>query len=186
MPPETSQLHRSNSEPFLSPKDGLLSRAGTLLKHRSTKSTSKLHFNDNSDTTSPDRRDSHKGSRTMLRKLSFRSSSRRKPLGHEPTRHNFGNQKDVYWPLTLLPASCPNARVFTWGYHMLISHKRPVRHQGDIFAHAAQLLVELASIRSAIGSRVRPIIFVAHSTGGILVKEVRQFSLSLRTLHPCD
>jgi len=71
-----------------------------------------------------------------------------------------------------LPATCPTARVFTWGYHTLVVDKKPLRLQNDIFAHAGELLLELAAARSALGTRARPIIFVAHSTGGILLKEV--------------
>lgn len=77
----------------------------------------------------------------------------------------------------MLPTSCPNARVFVWGYHTLVGGDgKPLRQQGDIFAHAEELLVELASARAergGAGGGARPIVFVAHSTGGVLVKEVR-------------
>jgi hypothetical protein len=74
--------------------------------------------------------------------------------------------------LDFLPASCPNVRVFTWGYQTLVVDRKPLRHQGDVLAHAGELLVELAGTRTGLGAAARPIIFIAHSTGGVLVKEV--------------
>ena len=73
--------------------------------------------------------------------------------------------------MDLLPQTCPTARVYTWGYHTLVVDKKPLRLQNDIFAHAGELLLDLATVRSTLGSGARPIIFVVHSTGGILVKE---------------
>ncbi|KAL2268079.1 hypothetical protein VTJ83DRAFT_2925 [Remersonia thermophila] len=78
---------------------------------------------------------------------------------------------DAYWPLDFLPRSCPRARIFTWGYQALVSDRGPRRPQGDIFAHAGELLVELASFRASMAGRGRQIVWVAHSTGGVVVKE---------------
>ena len=79
---------------------------------------------------------------------------------------------DVYWPLDLLPASCPNARIMTWGCHTIASGGRLPRNQNDIFAHADELLQDLTTLRDETNTIGRSIIFVAHSVGGVIVKEV--------------
>ncbi|KAK0716708.1 hypothetical protein B0T21DRAFT_65907 [Apiosordaria backusii] len=108
---------------------------------------------------------------SLLRKASFKSSSRL-PLANFPEQLDQNPRNDVYWPLDFLPQSCPNARIFTWGYHTLVVDKKPLRLQGDIFAHASEFLLDLATTRATLGTLARPIVFVAHSTGGIMVKEI--------------
>ncbi|KAK4177158.1 hypothetical protein QBC36DRAFT_372366 [Triangularia setosa] len=110
-------------------------------------------------------------SRSLLRKSSFKSSSRIR-LVDFPDQLIENARNDAYWPLDFLPQSCPNARIFTWGYHTLVVDKKPLRLQGDIFAHASELLLELATTRVAFGTQARPLVFVAHSTGGVMVKEI--------------
>ncbi|VBB81412.1 Putative protein of unknown function [Podospora comata] len=110
-------------------------------------------------------------SRTLLRKASFKSSSRIRLADFED-QLNEAPRNDVFWPLDFLPQSCPIARIFTWGYHTLVVDKKPLRLQGDIFAHASEFLFELATARAAFGAQARPLVFVAHSTGGIILKEI--------------
>lgn len=108
----------------------------------------------------------------MLRKNSFKSSSRLRLDMVDDADAPREKDAEVYWPLALLPASCPTARILVWGYHTLVVDGKPLRLQNDIFAHARDLLWELANFRDATNSTSRPIIFIAHSTGGVVVKEV--------------
>jgi hypothetical protein len=107
----------------------------------------------------------------VLRKNSLKSTSR---LRLDTSVGDLVKSKDaeIYWPLDLLPRSCPNARISVWGYHTLVSDGQPLRLQNDVFAHARELLLDLVDTREATNTINRPIIFIAHSTGGILVKEV--------------
>lgn len=75
----------------------------------------------------------------------------------------------VFWPKDLLPKDCPEARIMTWGYDTIVTQgfSRPTT-KSNIFAHAKDLLYALDRERA----ESRPIIFVCHSLGGIIVKEV--------------
>lgn len=114
--------------------------------------------------------------RSLGRKNSLKSTSRLKLVELAQTnpteKEEVVHVPEVYWPLDLLPTSCPKARVFTWGYHTLVVDKKALRLQNDIFAHAKDLIIELATARTTNGAAVRPIVWITHSTGGLLVKEV--------------
>ncbi|KAI0141905.1 hypothetical protein GGR57DRAFT_508862 [Xylariaceae sp. FL1272] len=78
----------------------------------------------------------------------------------------------VFWPRDILPALCPSARVVTWGYHVARRDSALVQSQPDIFEHADELVKDLVRFRNDGDANLRPLVFVAHSIGGVIVKEV--------------
>jgi hypothetical protein len=78
--------------------------------------------------------------------------------------------KTMYWPGDFLAKDFPAANVMTWGYNSDLTRGYLAGSQGTIFSHARNLLYSLVSERR--GSPERPLVFIAHSLGGIMVKEV--------------
>ncbi|KAI0438491.1 hypothetical protein F4803DRAFT_91608 [Xylaria telfairii] len=85
----------------------------------------------------------------------------------------------VYWPRDLLPATLPNARVFTYGYDTHIRHwaSQPV-NRNTVRDIAWDFLVALEACRRE--EPARPLLFVVHSLGGIVVKELLRRSSGCR------
>ena len=75
-----------------------------------------------------------------------------------------------YWPFDLLPSDVKKIRVLTYGYDSHPSHfcAGPTNRM-TISQHAENLLKRTVDIRS--GHATRPIVFIAHSLGGILIKD---------------
>ncbi|KAK8050133.1 hypothetical protein PG994_011863 [Apiospora phragmitis] len=84
---------------------------------------------------------------------------------HGLNGHRVGSwSKDsICWPRELLGADVEHARIITWGYASILGEGN------DMFADLAEsLLVDLSRVREGI---FRPVFFVAHGIGGIIVKE---------------
>lgn len=77
----------------------------------------------------------------------------------------------MYWPELLIPSTLPNARVLTHGYDTHIRHKLgPPPNRNTVYDIAWDFLIALEAERRVEPSR--PILFIVHSLGGIVVKEM--------------
>ncbi|KAK4075698.1 hypothetical protein Trihar35433_2258 [Trichoderma harzianum] len=75
----------------------------------------------------------------------------------------------IFWPADLLPKECPNSRILTFGYDSKITkYTAGSVNQNSILSHGKDLLFALRRERDFD----RPLVFVAHSLGGIVVKEM--------------
>ncbi|KAF8248524.1 hypothetical protein K440DRAFT_625728 [Wilcoxina mikolae CBS 423.85] len=90
--------------------------------------------------------------------------------------HAFGSWRSraaghVMWLRDFLRKDFPNFRILLWGYD---SDLQDTAAQNTIRGFARQLLIAAHSARDGDGmDKNRPIIFVAHSLGGLVVKQVR-------------
>ncbi|KAI0441679.1 hypothetical protein F4803DRAFT_551929 [Xylaria telfairii] len=98
------------------------------------------------------------------KKASFFSSKSRKaqPQEIEP--------QETFWPLDILPRDFPVARIMTYGYDSHVTHwfkgpamKLDIDQYGESFLNAME-----ASRRS---NPHRPLIFIVHSLGGLILKD---------------
>ena len=78
----------------------------------------------------------------------------------------------VFWPKDLLPSDVPRARILTFGYKAEILSFWSPPHNNTIKESAERLNMELFSLRDKTATLERPIIFVAHSLGGIICAKV--------------
>ncbi|MCJ1344417.1 hypothetical protein MMC31_002620, partial [Peltigera leucophlebia] len=74
------------------------------------------------------------------------------------------------WLRDFLPADIPNARIMTFGYDSTVAFSKSVAKIED---KALELLNHLSARRylAAPGKPARPIVFICHSLGGIVVKK---------------
>lgn len=72
----------------------------------------------------------------------------------------------------MLPKALPHARILTWGYNANVHSFMGSTSSDTIWDHAQTLVAQLQADREIEGASERPIIFVCHSLGGIIVKRV--------------
>ena len=80
-------------------------------------------------------------------------------------------KREVFWPQDLLPQVFPQARILTWGYNVQLKHMLTSTSKESIFQHAGVLLSDLALLRTSSADKQKNLIFIAHSLGGIVVKD---------------
>ena len=78
-------------------------------------------------------------------------------------------QANAFWLKDFLPHDVPNARVMTFGYNADAAFGNTT---ADIADHAKSLLSSLIDKREENDELRRPIIFIGHSLGGIVIKQV--------------
>lgn len=81
-----------------------------------------------------------------------------------------------FWLRDSLPEEVPGARIFSYGYpaNVFLSLEK-----GRIDDHAKVLLEDLRDMRKSPEEQKRPIVFICHSMGGVVVKKVCQASVYL-------
>ncbi|KAI1345679.1 hypothetical protein F5Y01DRAFT_47282 [Xylaria sp. FL0043] len=88
------------------------------------------------------------------------------------------------WPKTLLPAKLPKARLLTYGYDAYIV-RTSVASTTRLIDYASNLLHDLTTSRVSCNAFSRPLIFVAHSLGGLVCKEALLRSRNAPEPHLC-
>ncbi|KAL8918578.1 MAG: hypothetical protein Q9172_005368 [Xanthocarpia lactea] len=91
------------------------------------------------------------------------------PKGSETHAHQtWTDDKGFFWPDTLLRQELPSARVLLFAYNSSILKDASNAH---VASHARTLCDRLKNHRLVDQEKHRPLVFVAHSLGGILVKQ---------------
>jgi protein SERAC1 len=78
---------------------------------------------------------------------------------------------NICWPRDLLKNDLKDARIISWGYDSSVLKPVKSSSQASIFGHVDNLLNDISRIRDSLEAQIRPIIFVGHSLGGLLIKE---------------
>ncbi|KAH0564767.1 hypothetical protein GP486_001837 [Trichoglossum hirsutum] len=105
-------------------------------------------------------------------------------LGGHPYDTWVGKKKKVFWPVQLLSKDLAkrkeNVRILVYGYNADVYAYGGGKTSSDrIHNHAQTLVQTLYANRSLEDAIERPIVFVCHSLGGIVVKRALQYSRSI-------
>lgn len=116
------------------------------------------------------------------RRNAFRAIFRRKPTAAEPLQPKSSSSTSkspsttsstsstVFWPNDFLANDLPEARIWTYGYNAdAIGGLFQARNRNSISQHGRDLSVQIG--RVVLTDNQDPVLFVAHSLGGIIVKD---------------
>ncbi|KAK3896916.1 Alpha/Beta hydrolase protein [Staphylotrichum tortipilum] len=92
--------------------------------------------------------------------------------------------QSIPWPKSLLPPRLSRARILTYGYDAYVV-RVSVASANRLNDHAMNLLTKLTTNRELHNASSRPLIFVAHSLGGLVCKEAILLSRNNPELHLC-
>jgi hypothetical protein len=95
-------------------------------------------------------------------------------LIHPTAHHKREWIREEVWPRDLLLKTIPNVRVLNYGYDVSSQRLRQGMNKNILSDIAWELLIRMESLRRS--EPLRPLLFVAHSLGGILVEEVLRIS----------
>ncbi|KAI9847286.1 MAG: hypothetical protein M1837_002873 [Sclerophora amabilis] len=101
-------------------------------------------------------------------------------------RNTWTSKNGVFWPAQLLPKSLNtvNARILVYGYNANVYAFGGKSATKDyIHEHAQTLVTTLDAERFNADASERPIIFVAHSLGGILVKTALNYASKISIIN---
>jgi hypothetical protein len=82
-------------------------------------------------------------------------------------------KEEVFWPRDLLCKTFPRARILSYGYETDVNSLCWLAER-TLYHHASHLLNDLGESRESCSDR--PLLFVAHSLGGLLVKSALIFA----------
>lgn len=91
--------------------------------------------------------------------------------GNRESTWTYQNTTAIFWPRDLLPNDLPNVRIFTFGYDADVVKILSTVGTNTVRDHGNSLAQDLAMRRTRTNSSTRPLIFVAHSLGGLVVEQ---------------
>ena len=86
--------------------------------------------------------------------------------------------KKPFWPEDLLPSVVPNARIYSFGYDADVERFMSVAGLNTVHQHGRNLLNDLCDLFDKYDTKI-PFIFIVHSLGGLVLKEVRPYCIPL-------
>ncbi|KAL2671524.1 hypothetical protein Neosp_014114 [[Neocosmospora] mangrovei] len=121
------------------------------------------------ETSAPRREQVLRSVTSLMKWASGKRGSSKVPASEMP-------EPTLFWPRDLLPQDCPGARILTYGYDTKITkYTSGSTSKNSVFSHSKDFLFALGRSHA----KDRPLIFLAHSLGGIVM-------LALSSISPTD